>query len=61
MSDPFTKYIDEKYELSRTYYDHHKLQPRTAKTKEMFRPKISSNPSSDQPSRNNFRINKKSQ
>jgi hypothetical protein len=60
MSDPFKKYIDEKHDMTRSYYDHHKLHPRTAKTKDILRAKISSNPSSHELSRNTFRMTKKS-
>jgi hypothetical protein len=59
MSDSFKKYIDEKHDLIRSYYDHHKLHPRTAKTKDILRAKISSNPSSHTLSRNTFRITQK--
>ena len=60
MSDPFQKYIDEKPEFSRSYYDHHKLQARTPKTKELLRAKIPSKPSANGLSRNTFRITHKS-
>ncbi len=56
MSDPFQKYIDENHEFTRSYYDHHKLQARTPKTKELLRAKLSSKPSTNRISRNNFRI-----
>ena len=56
MEDPFTKYFDQKYSSSKSYYDHHRLQPRNVKTKENHRPGVPTNPRSNEPSRNTYRV-----
>ena len=43
MESPFTRYLDEKYQISESYYEHHRLQPRVVKTKDKMRSTLSTN------------------